>query len=970
METGHPARFEILVLGPPMFAVDGERRPFPAGRPGRLLAALVLARGRVVSADRLVDLVWDDALPEDGRASLHTTVNRARRALGRASGRLVRREPGYALDVDGIEVDADRFLDRSAAARRAGDVAELEAALALWRGPAWAGLEGDLALAEANRLEEARLAVREERAAALLDAGRFEEGADDLRAIVADAPLRERAVGLLMRALHHLGDVAGSLAVYDAHRTGLADELGLDPSGALVELHGQVLRRTVETPVRDAARDGGSTHHLHGRDGHLAALAAMLDQRRCVTVVGPGGVGKTSVAAALAGGRPAWWWVDLSRVVEAAGVRPAVADALDARSFPGGTPQAALRHRLETVDGVLVLDNCEHVLGACADLVAEVLAVGSGLRVLATSRERLGVTGEHVFVLPPLQLPEEETAHDPESMPAVALFLERAAAVAPELEVDAATLAAVKQLVRALDGLPLAIELAAGRLGSVTLDDLRERLGERLDLLRTTSRRAPVRHRTLSATVDWSFALLDEEEKRVFLGLSVFAGPFDLAAAEAVLGTGAAHVVADLVDRSLVVRPGVNGRGRYRLLETLRSYARSRLSPEEAAALAHAHAGWAAEVARRAAEGVQGAEEARWSAELEELLPDLAAAFHGSLAGGEVATAVGMVAALHPWAYFHLHSDVLGWAHEVRATGGDAVRLPEVLAAASGHCWMAGRFDDARALASAGADAGGGAPTAGVVRCYGALGDLHLAVGAPLEAYAAYDRAAMLAEVAGLGPDAVVNACGPLLARVFAGRPHTAELARVQRLAAAVDNPTAQAFVHYAVGEALSADDPEAALGHLARSVALAESVDNRLVRGVAMIAETALRSRSGRLDQATVDHTVAAVRHWFGSGNANLFTTCLRNVVPLLGRLGAHREVTELVAALTAGAPDRPSYGPEAEGIEACVAAARDALGEEFPVVWRRGSRRSTTEAARQAISALDARRPGLPNGAAGAGL
>jgi hypothetical protein len=257
-------------------------------------------------------------------------------------------------------------------------------------------------------------------------------------------------------------------------------------------------------------------------------------------------------------------------------------------------------------------------------------------------------------------------------------------------------------------------------------------------------------------------------------------------------------------------------------------------------------------------------------------------------------------------------------------------------------------------------DAGGGATT-GVVRCLGALGDLHLAVGAPDAAYASYDRAAALAEETGLWPEAVICACGPLLARVFTGRPHAQELARVRRLAAAVDNPTTRAFVHYAEGEALAAEDPEPALWHLSRSVTIAAGVDNRLVRGVAMTAETALRSRSGRLDRATVDHTASAIRHWFGSGNENLFTTCLRNVVPLLGRLGAHGEVAELVAALASGAPDRPSYGPEAERIESCVAAARHALGEEFEAAWRRGSTRSTTEAAREVVASLNALRQTL---------
>jgi predicted ATPase/DNA-binding SARP family transcriptional activator len=959
METGPPARMEVLVLGPPMLAVDGGRRPFPAGRPGRLLAALVLARGRVVAADRLVDLVWDDATPEDARASLHTTVNRARRALGPAAGLLVRRGPGYALERDAVVVDADRFLELATAGRGGGDVAALDGALALWRGPAWAGFDGDLAVAEAGRLEEVRLAVREERAAALLDEGRLEEGITELRALVAEAPLRERPVGLLMRALHAGGDVAGSLQAYDDHRTRLADELGLDPSAELAELHGQVLRRTVETPVRGAVEDAGSSRRLHGRDGQLAALRSMLAERRCVTVVGPGGVGKTSVAAALAAGSPDAFWVDLARVADPSGVPTAVADALDARSFPGGTLEAALRRRLETATGVLVLDNCEHLLGPCADLVEEVVSAGPGLRVLATSRERLGVVGEQVFVLPPLQLPEDDAGHDPESMPAVALFLERAAAVAPELEVDRETLVAVNQLVHALDGLPLAIELAAGRLGSVTLDDLRERLGERLDLLRSSSRRAPARQRTLTATVDWSFALLDAEEQRVFLGLSAFAGPFDLAGAEAVLGPGAAHVVADLVDRSLVVRPGVSGRGRYRLLETLRAYARSHLSAPAAAELRSAHAAWAADVAQRAAAGVEGPEEGRWSREVEELLPDLALAFRSALTTGDVGTAAAMVAALQPWAYYHLHTEVLGWAHEVLATGAGEGRTPGVLAAASSHCWMTGRFEEARRLAAEGVEAGGGAASAGVVRCLGALGDLHLAVGAPDEAHASYSRGTELAEAAGLGPDAAISACGRLLARVFAGREHTEELDRMRRLTDALDHPTSRAFSLYGEGEALAAEDPEGALDRLARAVALAESVDNRLVHGVAMTAETALRSRSGRLDRATLDHTAAAVRHWFGSGNENLFTTCLRNVVPLLGRLGAHRQVTELVAALAASSPDRPSYGPEAQRIEACVTAARQAMGEEFSFAWRRGAVRTTTEAAREVLATLEAVRP-----------
>ena len=792
--------------------------------------------------------------------------------------------------------------------------------------------------------------MREERAAALLDGGRLDEGIDELRALVAEAPLRERPVGLLMRALHATGDVgrhAGGVRRAPDPACGRARARPVGGAGRAPRPGAPT--GPSETPVRERRRRATRTHGLHGRDGHLAALRSMLAERRCVTVVGPGGVGKTAVAAALVGGSAACWWVDLARVDDAAGVRQAVATP----STPAPSPAARWRRcctagwrRSRGCWSSTTASTCSAPARTWSPGCS---SLGPGLRILATSRERLGVAGRAGL------------------RPATAAAAGEGDRGRPRVDAGGRPVPRARRrsgsgarggrghgrggqrLVRALDGLPLAIELAAGRLGSVTLDDLRDRL----DLLRTASRRAPARHRTLAATVDWSFGLLDPEEQRVFLGLSAFAGPFDLAAAEAVLGRGAAHVVADLVDRSLVVGPGVSGRGRYRLLETLRSYARSRLDEEAAAEPqdrpcpvggGHRRAG-----GDRARGGGRGALVGRGRGD--------AAGPDGGLphcvAAGDVPAAVAMVTALQPWAYYHLRTDVLGWSHDILAAGGDSARRPGVLAAASGHCWMAGRFEEARAFAAEGVEAGGGA-TSGVVRCLGALGDLHLAVGAPDEASASYDRAAVLAEEAGLWPDAVICACGTLLVRAFTGRPHTEELARIRRLAAAVDNPTTQAFVHYAEGEALSADDPEAALWHLSRSVVIATSVDNRLVRGVAMTAETALRSRSGRLDRATVDHTVSAVRHWFGSGNENLFTTCLRNVVPLLGRLGAHREVAELVAALASGAPDRPSYGPEAERIEACVVAARHAMDEEYEAAWRRGSTRSTTEAAREVVASL----------------
>ena len=311
----------------------------------------------------------------------------------------------------------------------------------------------------------------------------------------------------------------------------MAEELGLDPSPELVEVQRRVLVReqvpgpTQPTPEPAPSPDEAPT--IFGRETELRDLAAALRRHRVVSVVGPGGVGKTSVARGIAPDGGSTWWVDLAPVTTEAGVRAVTATALGVEVFPGGTPEAALRRRLSTARGLLVLDSCEHVIGSVADLVAEVVAQGSGVRVLATSRERLGLEDEHVFWLSPLELPS--AAPDPDdglaATPSVALFLARARAASPDLVVDHDAVREVGALVRALDGLPLAIELAASRVGVVDLTTLRRRLEARIDIVRGhRRRRGPARHQTLTATIEWSYELLDPEEQRAFRRLAWFVG--------------------------------------------------------------------------------------------------------------------------------------------------------------------------------------------------------------------------------------------------------------------------------------------------------------------------------------------------------------------------------------------------------------------------------------------------------------
>ena len=316
-----------------------------------------------------------------------------------------------------------------------------------------------------------------------------------------------------------------------------------------------------------------------GRAGPVREVAGLLDRNRLVTVTGPGGVGKTRLAGQVANqvaGRFAdgVWLAELALVRDPALVPAVVAAALGVREQPGMPAAGALARALARQQLLLVLDNCEHVIGAAAELCAGLLAACDDVRVLATSREPVRVAGEARYRLGPLTLPDPDEAADAAGCEAVALFADRARQADAHFALTAETTAAVARLVRRLDGMPLAIELAAARAEALSVAQLADRLDDRFGLLAAGDRLAPDRHRSLAATVEWSYQLLDEHERRVFRQVSVFPGPFTLEAAEAVAGPGAGPVVLRLVDCSLLVppRPGPDGRSRYVMLETLRAY--------------------------------------------------------------------------------------------------------------------------------------------------------------------------------------------------------------------------------------------------------------------------------------------------------------------------------------------------------------------------------------------------------------
>ncbi|WP_406475208.1 BTAD domain-containing putative transcriptional regulator [Streptomyces sp. NBC_01615] len=605
----------VELLGPIQVYAD-DATPVEVGgvRLRMLLARLALEEGRTVPVDSLVDGLWGEEPPADAANALQALVSRLRRAL-RGSAAVESASGGYRLSVRAEDVDVHRFEDltargrRELAAGRAGEAASLlAAALGLWRGAALADvLDAPFAGPVATRLDDLRAAAAEDRCDAELRLGRYGEVLADLEAAGAERPLSERVAGLRMRALSAAGRQSDALAVYEAIRERLGDELGVDPSAELREIHLALLRGELETPTARAeaapSRLPARLTSFVGRDGELSRLAGQLAHSRLVTIVGPGGAGKTrlSFEAATrdrAHARGRVWFVPLAGVSAPDQLADAVLGALsstDGRLYDAGqgqraTPVERMAGLFGSGDALLLLDNCEHLVEAAAELTAELLDQLPELRILATSREALAITGESLCHLGPLDVPmgSPEPAEAAQS-PAVRLFVDRAAGVRPDFTLDDVTLDAVVEVCRRLDGMPLALELAAAKLRSMSVEQIARRLDDRFRLLASGSRTALPRQRTLLALVEWSWDLLDEPERILARRLSVFPGGATVPALEAVCADPSLpaadipYLLDALVEKSLVhtVDEGA-GEPRYRMLETVRAYAARRLADAEA----------------------------------------------------------------------------------------------------------------------------------------------------------------------------------------------------------------------------------------------------------------------------------------------------------------------------------------------------------------------------------------------------
>lgn len=943
----------VRVLGP--LQVEGPRGAVTIGsaRQRRLLVALATNPGHVLSTGLLVELVWSDP-PADPAGALQTNVSRLRRVLP-PEVRIETAPDGYRLRADRSAVDVTAFADLLSAAA-AADVADrpdvFAVALALWRGRPFDELDHPLLDADVARLTGLRTAAIEQFATALLAAERAGESVPVLEALVAAEPLREGAVALLMRALAATGRQSDALAACARLRSRLAEDMGLDPGPAVQQAEREVLRQQLTggpgAPparfIRGAGRPRLPISSFVGRSVELGTVAAALAQARAVTLCGPGGVGKTRLALHVAAGIGDRY-PDGVVIVELgeggpADVVPAVAAALRVAADEGEfvariVDVLAVRHQL------IVLDNCEHVADDAALLVEAIVRGAPRVDLLMTSREPLRVDGERVIMIPPLA-----------SEDAAALLTDRLVAAGGVLPDDSSVAGesdrqALAELCRRLDGLPLALELAAGRAATLGLTGLLDAItaDETLGVLRGGRRTASVRHRSVADVVAWSYGLLDEPQRLLFEQVSVFAAPVERAAIAAVCDGVSA--LPDLVERSMLVRrPGRPDR--YGMLETLRAFGRTRLARNvDAGRLRDRHAAWFVRVAAEIAEQRRGPEEPAAVRRFDAHLADLRRAHAWLCERGALSDALAMSVLFGDLAFVRGRMDLLTPVTEaLDAAGvpppdghiGPAHPLvPRLLGLLATADWQLGELESSLARgrqAIAVAEASG--DPLGARFGHEAMSNAVSFTG-DLAAALKHGRLARELSVAAADPDCHFLALIDLVANAgYAGHPLAgleAELVALPTM-----SPTGVAWREYVLGEVRADRGDPTAAGYLAAAVAAAESVDSAFIAGV---ARHTLLTTAARHDDpaAALPAFGPLLDHWHGLGAWTQVWIAVRALAETLSRWGRHTDAAVLLGALDVSPRATPVYGADAARADAVRAAARAALGPMFDEATRRGA-------------------------------
>lgn len=707
---------ELRALGPFEAEVDGATVELGSRIQRCVLALLTASLGKTVSADRIISEVWGESPPAKPSQSLQTYVSNLRRLLGKET--VETRDTGYRLMLRPESVDVERFRKALAnAAATDGDPTEVKSTLAralgLWRGSEpYQSLADDVALLreEATRLGEMRLNAIERLYEVRLQLGEHADAIPELQVLATEHPFRESVSALLMKALYASGRQAEALGVYRDLRTRLVEDLGIDPSLDLQELEMRILTQTekVYTPGRGKRRLPSYPTEFVGRDDDLKGLRLTLDVHRIVTVTGPAGVGKTRIAIELGhqsigAYRDGVLFADLSTIDSGADIAKAVVAGCGLTDQSVRSPERVVADFLAEQEALLILDNCEHVASSVSESVWKWVTKNSKLTVLSTSRQSLGLTGEKVFAITPLP-----TNTGGRLSPSGRLFLQRAQEIDRGIQDSEEERRLIDEVCGRLDGIPLAIELAAARLQTLTLQELNDALDERLHLLSSKVGGDPDRHSGLLDSLDWSYNLLDADQRALFENLSIINGSFSLEVAGAVGGIHGSTVVIDrvdhLVDCSLIQREKDEHRSRFHMLETMRLFGRARLEDHGGRDTAEERrAEYFAVVAEEQAQLIKGYEHLRAVATITRSLDNMRPAFAWALDKARFELAFSLTRPL--WALVfvgarrHLHEGQ-EWRHRLAGLATDMSMKARLLAESAFASFVLGDQKRATALAN------------------------------------------------------------------------------------------------------------------------------------------------------------------------------------------------------------------------------------------------------------------------------
>lgn len=927
---------EISVLGPLEVRVDGEAVDVVGEIARRILVGIALEQP--VSTDRLVDIAWGSDPPRTAKAALQTQISRLRTRLGRDA--IVGSGGSYRLE--NAEVDAARLealLER-------GDIDSLDEAVNLVRGEPLSDIGDSEELVGSQRalieiVQSARLRLSEE----LVMSGRPAEAIPLLERITGSSPLLEPAWLVLARATHAAGRQRDAIDALDRYRQAVA-EAGLEPSEAVAVVEEQVFATpTVGAGRRSIVRPRSST--FIGRRQELDELAELVSRRRMITVTGPGGMGKTRIAEAVGLLVQERFTGGVVTVELSADATPPEIPASIARAFgvrAADDPLSAVASAIGTDTTVLLLDNCEHLVEASRDVAQRLLREAPSLTILATSRIPLGVDGEMLFHLDPLGA---ESA-------GVDLFFDRAAAAgAPVLDSDRP---AVARLCRRLDGMPLAIEMAAARARTVTPDELTMLLEASQTVLEAPG---PERHRTLDALVEWSYGRLQPAEQRVFRTLGAFAGGFEARDVARILGISLDAAVTSLgrlVDHSLCRSDRGPHGVEFRLLETLKMSARDRLhAAGETEEVMSAHGAWAAELASRALTMPDRADETAVAARLVRGIPDVIAAHSRAVARDDLDLQVRLLAPLFPMIYLVMPPGIADPARATleRARHLDHPLLPWLDAVAAAYELAAGRPDSAERHLEAGRDhpAGSNAWPVWFMTTDLAVyhGRLDIGRESNRELMRLADDVATEWRPAGWTDGLITEA----LIACYGGRAEDAVATahRALERARAHGAPSYVAFAEYTMGEVHQDIDAHRSLDHLHRAADIARRAGIPFVEGIARTTIASVLARTDRITEALTEFQ-GLIEHLEKTGARIHLWTALRNLIVLLGEVEAWDDVATLLGAT--GGRVSPTYGDEERRLARTADEARGHTAT-FDEAFAEGGRMSPSEVGPLARTIID---------------